>query len=84
MVGTLVGDARLLALDAFLDSLSNATKNAQQASDLSMSEALRQLVEKCHPTILARCDVILEVTSKLDLEQKEMVHTFRISAQAKK
>lgn len=84
---TLVGvlsDARLVALDAFLDSLSNSKEFVETKGNFTMADALRQMVEKCHPKLLANSDVVMEVTSKLDLDKKEMTHVFRISAQPKK
>lgn len=84
MVGSIIGDARLVALDAFLDSLSNANEFAEANGNCAMSTALRQMVDKCHPKLLANSDVVMEITSKLDLERKEMTHVFRIRAQAKK
>lgn len=84
MVGTVIGDGRLTALEAFLDSLSSTQEFSQANGDCSMSDALRQMVEKCHPKILANSDVVMEVTSKLDLDRKEMTHTFRIRAEPRK
>ena len=84
MVGTVVGDARFTALEAFLDSLSSTQEFSQANGDCSMSDALRQMIDKCHPKILANSDVVLEVTSKLDLDRKEMTHVFRIRAEPRK
>lgn len=84
MVGSIIGDTRLVALDAFLDSLSNTNEFADDIGNCSMSTALRQMVEKCHPKLLANSEVVMEITSKLNLERNEMTHVFRIRAQAKK
>lgn len=82
MAGTLVGDHRLVALDAFIDSLSNS--EMQEKEKCTLSDAFRLIVEKCHPKILEKNDLIVEITSKLNLERQEMNHTFRVSAKARK
>jgi hypothetical protein len=84
MVGSVLGDKRLVALDAFLDALSNAKEFQEASGNLSMGDALRQMVEKCHPNILAKCDIIMKVTCKMDTEKKEITHTFQISAVERK
>lgn len=84
MVGTIVTeDTRLTALDAFLDSLSDASELQKSKGDYSLSDALRLMVRKCPPTILENHDVVLEVTSSLDLQKHEMTHVFRIRAEKK-
>lgn len=84
MAGTLIGDHRLSALDAFLDSLSNSEKHEQGNGSCILGDALRLIVQKCHPNILAKSDLVVEVTTKLNPEKKEMSHVFRVSAKAKK
>lgn len=81
LVGTVCGDPRMVSLEAFLDSLSNECELGKGL--FSMSDAFRLLVKKCNPNILQANDVVVEVKSALDLEKKEMTHTFRITTQEK-
>lgn len=84
MAGTLVGDHRLTSLDAFIDSLSNSEKHEHEKGNFTLGEALRLIVQKCHPHILEKSDLVVEITSKVDIEKQEMSHVFRVSAKAKK
>lgn len=82
MVGTVCGDPRMVSLEAFLDSLAS-NESTRSKNTFGMADAFRMLVQKCHPDILKSNDVIVEVKSALDLEKKEMTHTFRITTQEK-
>lgn len=84
MVGTLNGDHRMAALEAFLDSLSNTSELSTSKGDMTLSDGMRALVDKCHPKILANNDVVIEVTCKMDTVKKEVCHTFRICTNPKK
>ena len=83
LVGTVCGDARMVALEAFLDSLSHSNELTKAKGSFSMSDAFRLLVKKCNPDILKSNDVVVEVKCFLDSDKKEMTHTFRITTQAK-
>lgn len=83
LVGTVCGDARMAALEAFLDSLAHGNELTKAKGSFSMSDAFRLLVKKASPEILKSNDVIVEVKTSLDTEKKEMTHTFRITTKAK-
>lgn len=83
LIGTVCGDPRMVSLEAFLDSLSSGCELAKSRDSLSMGDTFRLLVKKCNPNILQANDVVIEIKSSLDLEKKEMTHTFRITAQEK-
>lgn len=83
LIGTVCGDPRMTALEAFLDSLSHGNELTKAKGSFSMSDAFRLLVKKCSPEILKSSDVVVEVKSSLDTEKKEMTHTFRITTKAK-
>lgn len=77
-------DGRLLMLEAFLTALANTAKSSASKGDHTLSSALRAIVQKTDPSILAHNDIVLEITSKIDPERHEVTHNFKVTAQARK
>lgn len=82
--GSVMSDVRLPMLEAFLTSLADTTKAKLAIGDYTLSKALRALVDKTDPTLLASQDIVMEVTSHIDPEKHEVTHRFRIATQPKK
>lgn len=84
VAGSVMNDVRLPMFEAFLTSLADTTKGNLAKGDYTLSNALRSLVQKTHPSLLAENDIVMEVTSKIDPEKHEVTHSFRITTTPKK
>jgi hypothetical protein len=82
--GSIAGDYRIATLNAFLQSLNETVAANQEKGDYTLDKALRLFVKKADPALLKTSDIVVEVTSKIDPEKHEVVHSFRIASQPKK
>lgn len=76
LIGNVASDPRLIALDAFLNSLAESSEEMKS----NMASMFRSVVDKCPEKILADRDLVIEVTSSIDPKRHEIVHKFRITA----
>lgn len=78
-VGSVSGDLRLAALDAFLSSLSAAmSKSGDGKKERGLPEALAVAVERCLNENPGFKSVALAITSKLVPESHEMQYNFSV------
>ena len=78
-VGSVTGDLRLAALDAFLVSLNSALGESSPKSKLenTLVGAIKAALNGC--SIQKHAAVTLAIVSKINASTNEMVYTFKVS-----
>jgi hypothetical protein len=81
IAGSVSGDLRLAALDAFLHTLSGYSKDAVESELFAAS--LRQIVQAAASVDLGKRDIVLSIDYSIAKDTRMLTHTFKFSTPLK-